>query len=491
MSIVTVLAFVALVSAANASFPGANGKIAFTSLTSQYQVYTVDPDGSNLTLTSLTDSPRSPRWSPGGTKIAYIHGYGYPRVSNADGTQTTGLNAQGDQVSNLAWSPTATELVQLERYVNACPDPDFCDPPDPPFLSRPGYPSGYTRLPGNDGDYPDWSPDGSRIAFSHAGAVQTETPDGGAVATIASGSDPSWSPDGSKIAFTQGTFDQADIMIANADGSGLTRISLPDGQLAPAWSPDGTKIAFEWVVHDPSTGSTRYDIAVMNADGSDATRIVSDGTSFEPDWQPIPINAYPRPRGASPMRISLVPAYPPCTSPDHTHGAPLAFPSCANPQLASQYLTVGTPDANGKRTTMEASILLRVVSGASADVRIDSDINNVFKKDLSDYTGGLRARLPLQITDRDNTPSPGGPGAATVEPLPFEFDLACTPTADSTVGSDCAVSTTANALVPGAITAGLRAIWQLGQAQVYDGGPDGNPVSADNTLFMDQGLFVP
>ena len=107
------------------------------------------------------------------------------------------------------------------------------------------------------------------------------------------------------------------------------------------------------------------EIYTMNADGTNPVRLTNNTvTDFAPEWQPIPINTYPRPRGASPMQISLVPAYPPCTSPNTTHGAPLAYPSCASPQITSQHLTVGTPDANGKRTTMEASILLRVVGGA-------------------------------------------------------------------------------------------------------------------------------
>jgi hypothetical protein len=45
--------------------------------------------------------------------------------------------------------------------------------------------------------------------------------------------------------------------------------------------------------------------------------------------------------------------------------------------------------------------------------------------------------------------------------------------------------------VPGAVTAGKRAIWQLGQIQVYDGGPDGLASTQPNTLFEDEGLFVP
>jgi hypothetical protein len=37
----------------------------------------------------------------------------------------------------------------------------------------------------------------------------------------------------------------------------------------------------------------------------------------------------------------------------------------------------------------------------------------------------------------------------------------------------------------------LRTIWQLGQMQVFDGGPDGETGTAPNTLFAVQGLFVP
>jgi hypothetical protein len=195
------------------------------------------------------------------------------------------------------------------------------------------------------------------------------------------------------------------VYVVNRDGTGTTQLThfAPGSQTAavdPVWSRDGAKIVYGQ--QDPS--ALGPDLVVMNADGSGPTRLTNtpDVHEDEPDWQPIPINAYPRPRGATPMRISLVPAYPACTSRDRTHGAPLAYRSCSHPQLTSQYLTVGTPDANGKRTTMEASILLRVVAGASPDVRIDSRINNVFNKDLTDYTGSLRANLPLQITDKDN-----------------------------------------------------------------------------------------
>ena len=39
--------------------------------------------------------------------------------------------------------------------------------------------------------------------------------------------------------------------------------------------------------------------------------------------------AFARPKGASPLRVSLTPAYQSCFSPNGEHGPPLAFGSCA------------------------------------------------------------------------------------------------------------------------------------------------------------------
>ena len=62
---------------------------------------------------------------------------------------------------------------------------------------------------------------------------------------------------------------------------------------------------------------------------------------------------HPRPQGATPVRFSLVPAYKPCTAPNHRHGPPLAFPSCHPPAQASSFVTAGTPDANGAPAKFE------------------------------------------------------------------------------------------------------------------------------------------
>lgn len=58
--------------------------------------------------------------------------------------------------------------------------------------------------------------------------------------------DPDWSPDGSKIAFGTDLGGNVHIYVVNADGSGLTQITSGDGfESAPSWSPDGTEMAID------------------------------------------------------------------------------------------------------------------------------------------------------------------------------------------------------------------------------------------------------
>jgi hypothetical protein len=64
-------------------------------------------------------------------------------------------------------------------------------------------------------------------------------------------------------------------------------------------------------------------------------------------------------------------------------------------------------------------------------------------------------------------------------------------TADPARGSTCSVATTVDAVTPGAAQEGKRAIWELSQVRVLDGGPDGVASTADNSLFAVQGVFVP
>jgi hypothetical protein len=65
------------------------------------------------------------------------------------------------------------------------------------------------------------------------------------------------------------------------------------------------------------------------------------------------------------------------------------------------------------------------------------------------------------------------------------------------------MTTSADALLPGLVLEQKRTIWQLGEIQVLDGGPDGDlapagggcpPACSGNdgeALFLRQGLFAP
>jgi hypothetical protein len=124
-----------------------------------------------------------------------------------------------------------------------------------------------------------------------------------------------------------------------------------------------------------------------------------------------------------------------------------------------------------------------------ANVKLSASITDVrSKSDLSDYAGELQAVLPLRITDSNN-------GAASDEKATgdtsFTFTIPCTPSEDPDSGSDCTITTTADAVSPGAVVEGKQATWEVDAVKVYDGGADGIAATADNTLFMSQALFVP
>jgi hypothetical protein len=208
---------------------------------------------------------------------------------------------------------------------------------------------------------------------------------------------------------------------------------------------------------------------------------------------------YPRPKGATPLRVPLVPAFRACNTPNSSHGAPLSFGSCSPPVLRSDYLTVGTADSNGKPTNSIGSVQFDVQPGDpnttanEADVLVHASMTDVRNQtDLSDYAGELGVGTTIRVTDDNNgSDGPGGSDPATVSDMPLGVTMPCAATTDPSIGGSCAVSTSLDALVPGTVVEGQRATWQLDQVTVSDGGSDGSVSSTPNTLFARQGVFVP
>jgi Domain of unknown function DUF11 len=256
--------------------------------------------------------------------------------------------------------------------------------------------------------------------------------------------------------------------------------------------PDGEGASVQITVRPPSAGSITNQASVTSdvADPATSNNSASAGTT---------VNAtavgYPRPKGATPMYTSLVPAYTECTAPNSTHGAPLDSAACKPATEASGFLTTGTPDANGQGSRMQASAMLTTRPGLAgptdeADVGITVTVSDVRNRaDLTDYTGELEGRLALRLTDRVNGTTLTD--SATVADEYFTFAVPCAATSATNIGATCSLNSTADAVLPGSVVEDKRTIWQLGDVRLYDGGPDGLAATQDNTLFLRQGVFVP
>ena len=295
------VAFIAVERNAQATFPGANGKIAFIKgYGSKAELYTVSPSGDNLKrLTHNSKEESQPSFSADGGRIVFrsanrlytIHtdGSNLTKVPNGSGNYEPAFSPSGKKLVFARCDSIYTMNIDgsnMKRFSGeGCSvyyeDRDFAD-------SR-----------------PEWSPDGKKIAFERLGGlpwtnrIYIKRVSDRATVQVIEPADaveafyyPNFSPDGSQIAYLCVCLEEpntsdynSDVHRVNIGGSGDTRLTTdPAYDTQPAFSPNGDKIVFS------SDRDGDLDLYVMNTDGGGRVRqLTNDRAADEaPAWQPVP-----------------------------------------------------------------------------------------------------------------------------------------------------------------------------------------------------------
>lgn len=268
-------------SSAQAEFPGANGRIAFTTQVTgrgDTDIATASSIGANpvdLTHSSLAQDSE-PRYSANGKRIVYVR-------STHTKTQLCVMSSTGDHHHCI------TQTHSGER------SPSFSPGGNRVVFSQPSKAGQTLRIVNSDGahnhsigvlgDQPVWSPNGRWITYVAAGEVWKVRPNGDHPVDLTPGFGydvtPDWSPDGQNIVFTRLLETQTEIDQIAARGGGF-RTLLPAGDAYDAsYSPTGRRIVFVDV------GQGNGDVLTMPLDGGLLQEVTSDPLAqSNPAWQP-------------------------------------------------------------------------------------------------------------------------------------------------------------------------------------------------------------
>lgn len=300
-----------------ATFHGAAvGRIAFgvRAADGSANIFSVQPDGKDVRqLTTGAGNHLCPAYSRDGREIAYCadtSGNFEIWTMKANGTSQQQLTHLGGRATFPDFSPDGRQI--------AFGGTEGTDANDEVYVVSAADGGGLRALtscatfgPGCFNDTPAWSPDGTKIVFTHADDATPDgdpineqvwlmDADGGNQHPLTSGSAPKdqvpdWSPAGSQIAYHSGGPGSGGIWVMNADGSGQHQVTgckaadptpcAGGDDFGTAWSPDGRMIAF---LRDfRAVGGTDRPIFIVNADGSSQHRLMSDSSlQAVPAWQP-------------------------------------------------------------------------------------------------------------------------------------------------------------------------------------------------------------
>jgi Tol biopolymer transport system component len=142
------------------------------------------------------------------------------------------------------------------------------------------------------GEFPSFSPDGTRIAFTRSGQVYVMEADGTGISRLTDQARASgglaWSPDGTRIAFVGTRDGEQGLILVNSDGGRMAQFveEIPADDVTPSWSPDAGRILIGtlegFLLVDIQTGAT----SLLPGDPRMAEDQRDCGTFFGPAYSP-------------------------------------------------------------------------------------------------------------------------------------------------------------------------------------------------------------
>jgi Tol biopolymer transport system component len=227
-------------------------------------------------------------WSPGGSRLAFVRSSKttvkaalYTIKPDGSGPRRLAVSIEGLRLYPGAWSPNGKAIVYEQYRINGT---------SLVRVHRSGQVTTHAR-----GSIPSWSRRGliaymTRASQGSPNHVCVVRPEPGPPVHCFGSSDasatyPTWSPDGRRLAFTYSPYFQGptELWTARPDGTVLTRTP---SDAFPIFSPDGRLFALSVGRFGGNPRLGYMDLYTMRPDGSSRQRIVRGGQAAGPDWQP-------------------------------------------------------------------------------------------------------------------------------------------------------------------------------------------------------------